>query len=66
MAVAEVFSVICLLFAIVLSGVVIKDCWEYLDITDSLSLRILLRLAIFLSLLLVSLSALAIRNTIIY
>ena len=66
MTVVEVFGIICLVFAIILSGVVIKDCWEYLDITDSLSLRILLRLAIFLSLLLVSLSALAIRNTIIY
>lgn len=60
MAVAEVFSIICLLFTIILSSVVIKDCWEYLDIIDSL------RLVIFLSLLLISLSALVIRNTIIY
>ena len=60
MTVTEVFSIICLLFAIILSGVVIKDCWEYLDIIDSL------KLAIFLSLLLISLSALVIRNIIIY
>lgn len=60
MAVAEVFSIICLLFTIILSSVVIKDCWEYLDIVDSL------RLAIFLSLLLISLLALVIRNAIIY
>lgn len=60
MTVTEVFSIICLLFAIILSGVVIKDCWEYLDIIDSL------KLAIFLSLLLISLSALVIRNAIIY
>ena len=60
MAVAEVFSIICLLFTIILSSVVIKDCWEYLDIIDSL------KLAIFLSLLLISLSALVICNTIIY
>ena len=59
MTVIEIFSIICLLFAIILSGVVIKDCWEYLDIIDSL------KLAIFLSLLLISLSALVIRNTII-
>ena len=59
MAVAEVLSIICLLFTIILSSVVIKDCWEYLDIIDSL------RLVIFLSLLLISLSALVIRNTII-
>jgi uncharacterized membrane protein YbhN (UPF0104 family) len=60
MTVVEVFSIICLLFVIILSGIVIKDCWEYLDITDSL------KLAIFLSLLLISLLALVIRNTIIY
>ena len=54
MTVIEIFSIICLLFAIILSGVVIKDCWEYLDIVDSL------RLAIFLSLLLISLLALVI------
>ena len=60
MIVTEVFSIICLLFAIILSGVVIKDRWEYLDIIDSL------KLAIFLSLLLISLSALVIRNAIIY
>lgn len=60
MTVTEVFSIICLLFAIILSGVVIKDCWEYLDIIDSL------KLAIFLSLLLISLSTLVIRNAIIY
>lgn len=66
MTVIEIFGIICLLFAIILSGITVKDCWEYLDITDSLSLRILLRLAIFLSLLLISLSALVIRNTIIY
>ena len=59
MTVTEVFSIICLLFTIILSSVVIKDCWEYLDIIDSL------RLVIFLSLLLISLSALVIRNTII-
>ena len=60
MTVIEIFSIIYLLFAIILSGVVIKDCWEYLDIVDSL------RLAIFLSLLLISLLALVIRNAIIY
>ena len=42
MAVAEVFSIICLLFTIILSSVVIKDCWEYLDIIDSLKLAIFL------------------------
>ena len=65
MVVTEIFGIICLIFTIILSGVVIKDCWEYLDITDSLSLRILLKIAIFLSLLLISLSAFVICNTII-
>lgn len=64
MAVAEIFGIICLIFTIILSGVVIKDCWEYLDIIDSLSLRILLKIAIFLSLLLISLSTFVIYNTI--
>ena len=54
------------IFIIILSGVIIKDCWEYLDITDLLSLRILLKIAIFLSLLLISLSIFVICNTIIY
>lgn len=64
MTVAEIFGIICLIFTIILSGVVIKDCWEYLDIIDSLSLRILLKIAIFLSLLLISLSTFVIYNTI--
>jgi hypothetical protein len=66
MVVVEIFGIICLIFTIILSGVVIKDCWEYLDITDSLSLRILLKIAIFLSLLLISLSTFFICTTIIY
>ena len=60
MAVVEIFGIICLIFIIILSGVVIKDCWEYLDIRDSL------KLATFLSLLLISLSAFVICTTIIY
>jgi hypothetical protein len=66
MVVVEIFGIICLIFAIILSGVVIKECWEYLDITDSLSLRILLKIAIFLGLLLISLSAFFIYTTIFY
>ncbi|MBR4983961.1 MAG: hypothetical protein IKY94_15550 [Lachnospiraceae bacterium] len=65
MTVVEVFSIICLLFAIILSGIIIKDCWEDLNITDSLSLRILLKIAIFLHLLLISLSTFFICTTII-
>lgn len=65
MTVAEIFSVICFMFAIILSGIIIKDCWEYLDITDLLSLRILLKIAIFLSVLLISLSTFGIYITII-
>ena len=65
MTVAEIFSIICFMFAIILSGIIIKDCWEYLDITDLLSLRILLKIAIFLSVLLISLSIFGIYNTII-
>jgi hypothetical protein len=64
MAVAEIFVIIYLIYIIILSGVVIKDCWEYLDITDSLSLRVLLKIAIFLSLLLISLSTFIICNII--
>ena len=66
MTAAEIFGIICLIFIIILSGVIIKDCWEYLNITDLLSLRILLKIAIFLSLLLISLSIFVICNTIIY
>ena len=65
MTVAEIFNIICFMFAIILSGIIIKDCWEYLDITDLLSLRILLKIAIFLSVLLISLSIFGIYNTII-
>ena len=65
MTVAEIFGIICFMFTIILSGIIIKDCWEYLDITDSLNLRILLKIAIFLSLLLISLSAFGIYITII-
>ena len=48
MTAAEIFGIICFIFMIILSGVIIKDCWEYLNITDLLSLRILLKIAIFL------------------
>lgn len=65
MTVVEIFSIICLIFAIILGGIIIKSCWEYLDITDSLSLRILLKIAIFLHLLLISLSTFFICTTII-
>ena len=65
MTVAEIFSAICFMFAIILSRIIIKDCWEYLDITDSLNLRILLKIAIFLSVLLISLSTFGIYITII-
>ena len=65
MTAAEIFGIICFVFTIILSGIIIKDCWEYLDITDLLSLRILLKIAIFLSLLLISLSIFGIYNTII-
>ena len=66
MAIAEIFGIICLIFAIILSNIIIKDCREYLDIADSLSLRILLKIAIFLSALLILLSAYVICYTIIY
>ena len=63
MAVAEVFSIICLLFTIILSSVVIKDCWEYLGITDSLSLRILLKISIFLIIIAIFLSLLLVLSS---
>ena len=66
MIAAKIFSIIYFTFTIILSGVIIKDCWEYLDFTDSLSLKILLKIAIFLGLLLISLSIFVIYNTIIY
>ena len=65
MTAVEIFSIICFIFIIILSGVIIKDCWEYLNITNSLSLRILLKIAIFLSVLLISLSTFVICNAII-
>ena len=65
MTAVEIFSIICFIFIIILSGVIIKDCWEYLNITNSLSLRILLKIAIFLSILLISLSTFVIYNAII-
>ena len=65
MTVAEIFSIICLIFTIILSSIIIKECWEYLGITDYLSLRILLKIAIFLSVLLISLSTFVIYITII-
>lgn len=66
MTVAEIFGIICLIFAIILGSIIIKDCWEYLDITDSLNLRILLKIAIFLYLLLILLSTFFICTTIIF
>ena len=53
MTAAEIFGIICFVFTIILSGIIIKDCWEYLSITDVLSL------------LLISLSIFGIYNTII-
>ena len=65
MIVIKIFGIICLLFAIILCGIIIKDCWKYLGITDSLGLRILLKLAIFLSLLLILFLIFFIYNIII-
>ena len=66
MTMVEIFCIICLLFTIILCGIIIKDCWEYLSITDSFSLRILLKTGIFLSLLLISLLTFFIYTTIFY
>ena len=62
---AEIFSIIYFIYIIILCGIIIKDCWEYLGITDSLGLRILLKLAIFLSLLLILFLIFFIYNIII-
>ena len=56
MTVIEIFYIICFMVEIILCGFIIKDCWEYLDIIDSLGLRILFKIVVFLNLLLILLS----------
>ena len=65
MTVIEIFYIICFIFEIILCGFIIKDCWEYLDIIDSLGLRILFKIVVFLNLLLILLSTFFIYNIII-
>ena len=61
----EIFYIIWFIVEIILCGFIIKDCWEFLDFVDSLGLRILLKIAIFSSLLLILFSTFFIYNIII-
>jgi len=65
MTVMEIFYIICFMFEIILCGFIIKDCWEYLGFVDSLGLRILFKIVVFLNLLLILLSTFFIYNIII-
>lgn len=66
MTATEIFGIICFMLAIILCGIAGKECRECLNYTDSISLRVLLKVFMFLYTMLILLSILFIYIIIIY